>query len=56
MKAINFPTLVLSLVYATGIVDALVTRTIQEQAKTDPVGHGNYGNFEDEIWRYQKIS
>ncbi|KLJ06173.1 hypothetical protein EMPG_10402 [Blastomyces silverae] len=56
MKTISFSTLVLSLTYATGIVDALVTRTIHERAKTDPVGHGNYGNFEDEIWRYQEIS
>ncbi|PGH04021.1 hypothetical protein GX51_03691 [Blastomyces parvus] len=56
MKTPTFSTLVLSLTFATGIVDALVARTIQERANTDPIGHGNYGNFENEIWRYQEVS
>ncbi|KKZ65276.1 hypothetical protein EMCG_08884 [[Emmonsia] crescens] len=33
-----------------------MARTIQERALTDPIGHGNYGNFVDEIWRYQEVS
>lgn len=44
MKGLGFCTFVFSLSFATGIVDALVARTIQERALTDPIGHGNYGN------------
>ncbi|PGH02242.1 hypothetical protein AJ79_07691 [Helicocarpus griseus UAMH5409] len=56
MKGFGLPTLILSLTYASGIIDALAVRTLQERSLSDPLAHGNYGHVEGEVYRYQEVA